>query len=31
MSTMYFKPGGTEEDWRRHLDLLLGGIRANRR
>jgi AcrR family transcriptional regulator len=31
MSTMYFRPGGAEEDWRRHLDLLLDGIRAPRR
>jgi hypothetical protein len=28
MSTMYFKPGGAAEDWRRHLDLILDGIRA---
>lgn len=28
MSTMYFKPGGAEQDWRRHLDLILDGIRA---
>jgi AcrR family transcriptional regulator len=27
MSTMYFKPGGAEQDWRRHLDLVLDGIR----
>lgn len=31
MSTMYYKPGGAEGDWRRHLDLVLGGIRAQRR
>lgn len=31
MSTMYFKPGGGEQDGRRHLDLILGGIRATRR
>jgi hypothetical protein len=31
VSTMYLKPGGAEEDRRRHLDLILGGIRANRR
>ena len=31
VSAMYFKPGGAEEDWRRHLDLILGGIRADRR
>ena len=28
MSTMYFKPGGAEEDWRRHLALVLDGVRA---
>jgi AcrR family transcriptional regulator len=27
MSTMYFKPS-TGSDWRRHLELVLGGIRA---
>ncbi|CAO5245892.1 TetR/AcrR family transcriptional regulator [Frankia sp. AgKG'84/4] len=27
MSTMYFQPGGNA-DWRRHLDLVLAGIRA---
>lgn len=27
MSTMYFKPGGNA-DWRRHLQLLLDGVRA---
>lgn len=28
MSTMYFKPGGNS-DWRRHLELLLDGIRTS--
>jgi AcrR family transcriptional regulator len=28
MSTMYFKPGGAEADWRRHLALVLDGVRA---
>jgi AcrR family transcriptional regulator len=28
MSTMYYKPGGAEDDWRRHLALVLDGIRA---
>ena len=27
MATMYYKPMGAEDDWRRHLDLALGGIR----
>jgi AcrR family transcriptional regulator len=31
MSTMYYKPAGTEGDWRRHLDLVLGGVRAEPR
>ena len=31
MSTMYYKPGGTEDDWRRHLALVLDGIRAKAR
>ena len=29
MSTMYFEPGGSD-DWRRHLDLVLDGIRPHR-
>jgi AcrR family transcriptional regulator len=28
MATMYFRPGGAEGDWRRHLDLVLDGLRA---
>lgn len=28
MATMYYKPGGTEDDWHRHLALVLDGIRA---
>ena len=31
MATMYFKPAGAEQDWHRHLDLVLDGIRAQRR
>ena len=27
MSTMYYKPGGTEDGWRRHLDLVARGAR----
>jgi hypothetical protein len=30
MSTMYFRPRGAEEDWRRPLDLILDGICAKR-
>jgi AcrR family transcriptional regulator len=29
MSTMYFKPGGNS-DWRRHLNLVMDGIRASK-
>jgi AcrR family transcriptional regulator len=28
MATMYYRPGGDEEGWRRHLDLVLEGIRV---
>jgi AcrR family transcriptional regulator len=31
MATMYYKPGGTEDDWRRHLALVLDGIWARAR
>jgi AcrR family transcriptional regulator len=31
LSTMYYKPGGDEEGWRRYLDLVLDGLRAQRR
>jgi AcrR family transcriptional regulator len=31
LSIMYYKPGGDEEGWRRYLDLVLDGLRAQRR
>lgn len=31
LSVMYYKPGGDEEGWRRYLDLVLEGLRAQRR
>jgi AcrR family transcriptional regulator len=31
LSVMYYKPGGDEEGWRRYLDLVLDGLRAQRR
>jgi AcrR family transcriptional regulator len=31
LATMYYKPGGDDEGWRRHLDLVLDGIRVQRR
>ena len=30
LSVMYYKPGGDEEGWRRYLDLVLEGLRAQR-
>ena len=30
LSVMYYKPGGDEEGWRRYLDLVLDGLRAQR-
>jgi AcrR family transcriptional regulator len=30
LSVMYYKPGGDDEGWRRYLDLVLDGLRAQR-